>query len=38
MKSNKKIPRKYMSINIKQHPYLYCELTPLTRDVTCLKR
>ena len=32
-----KMPRKYMYVNIKQHSCLYCELAPLTRDVTCLK-
>ena len=37
MKSKKKMPKKYMYINMKQHSYLYCELAPLTRDVTCSK-
>ena len=32
-----KMSRKYMYIKIKQYPYLYCELAPLTYDVTCLK-
>ena len=32
-----KMPRKYMYVNIKQHSCLYCEIAPLTRDVTCLK-
>ena len=34
MKATKKSPRKYISI---QTNILYCELAPLTRDVTCLK-
>ena len=37
MKSNKKMPRNYMYINIRQHSYLYCELAELTHDVTSLK-
>ena len=37
MKNNKKIPRKYMYINTKQHSYLYCEPASFTRDITCLK-